>query len=107
MSTSYCVQPAEGELYSDFTQADFEQLFELFYERILESEVTIEALRYEKLNDGSTSGVIYEYSVKYDEAEIRQLLYSVVTAGDVSITVAYTFDDEAAALASAESITVY
>ena len=106
VSTSYCVQPAEGELYADFTQADFEQLFKLFYERSLESEVTVETLLYEKLNDGSASGVIYEYSVKYDGAEIRQLLYSVVTAGDLSITVAYTFDDEAAALASAQSIEV-
>ena len=106
VNTSYCVQPAEGELYADFSQEDLELLFKLFYERSLESEVTVETLRHETVDGANFSGIIYEYSVKYDGAEIRQLLYSVVTDADLAVTVSYTFGDEAAALAAAESIRI-
>lgn len=103
-NTSYCVQPAGDDLYSSFTREDLELLFKLFYERSLESEVTVETLRHETVDGANFSGIIYEYSVKYDGAEIRQLLYSVVTDADLAVTVSYTFGDEAAALASMESI---
>ena len=106
VNTSYCVQPAGDDLYSSFTREDLELLFKLFYERSLESEVTVEALRHETVDGVNFSGIIYEYSVKYDGAEIRQLLYSVVTDADLAVTVSYTFGDEAAALASMESISI-
>jgi hypothetical protein len=106
VNTSCCVQPAEGDVYANFTAQDFEELFRLFYERSLEAEVEIETLRYEMLDGVHFSGVTYEYAVKYDEAEIRQLLYSVVTEAGVSITVVYTFEDEAAALVSKDSIRI-
>ena len=105
-NTSYCVQPAEDDLYAGFSEQDLELLFKLFYERSLESEVTVETLRHEDVDGVNFSGIIYEYSVKYDGAEIRQLLYSVVTDADLAVTVSYTFGDEAAALASMESISI-
>ena len=103
--TSYYVQNSEAAgstLYAKFSRQDFENIFKLFYEQNLGSSVTISTRRYESLSFESESGksvegVIYDYVVEHDGADVRQLIYSVVIDGAVSVTLAFGFPPDAQA----------
>ena len=96
-STSYYVQSASSDgstLYARFSREDFESIFKLFYEQNLGASVEIETVSYEQLafesaSGKSVEGVIYDHIVtSANGVKARQLIWSAVVDGSISITLA-------------------
>ena len=109
-ATVYSVESAGDALYTDFSQHDLEAMFRLFYERNIGAEVRLETLRFERFEgssekSGPYKAVLYEYSVGFEKAGIRQLVWAVETETD-ALTLTFTVSDPEAVNASVASIRI-